>query len=1205
MPPILIPVPNREDAFIRFPEGTTDREIRVYLGTKEAGSFPDIRTSLVEERTRSIKLGKSLEKLKSSPFQIGSLPFEALTRGLGVARGAIGALLQPEIAEEEFGEAFNVFGRPEDVFFATLGMPPAKDPQVALQELIGNPRLPFTDKHIFPMAPPPFVDELTGENKELQFQSANLRRSFREHITKGAIGMLATGDLVGLDKILPPDERGFPFELHEPRGFLETSSASIASLFGRTPEFWVGGQFGQFIGTGLGRGLVLTPLTAQRTVKLSALVGAFSYASYLDDIIETRITLGKPSNYSESIERVISAVEEAGKGAVTGLALAAGQTVGGAVFGRAFGIPAGALPSSSLRAALAQGAGTFVGGTAVFGTVPQILEGELPTVEGYYDAAVIMGLFAIGEGVLARQLVARPDADAMAALRQWFEQRNIDLPLLPPPPSQPPPLLLGSGERVYFFPKTTPRLLLEMDELIPLERRLGAPDPSTISEGRGFTMEGRQEGAIAPAEAPVRRPGVPTAFEQQVEGSNLEAIRRVQQTEEAQKASDFADRIQELQKVPDLQKFLPSPDVDFTLPGMEPTQPVAGPVKRPALGVTGDVAPAPIGRNEAAFEALEVLRQRRVAAEAEFQRGFDEGIEGIATVAERLRPYRDYQQANDLARKTGLEEKPIERGAQIEFDIEGIRRDARSDAEALDALVRDLAVIEGKETPEAIFEATARVSELSGEAISLREAEARNIARQIADSDLVAPGESITAVLGIDEAAQSIRVRLRDNTGDVETLDMPIGVIKGVPELIEAHRRAEASIEAAVEGRRVEAKESGALDRVRQRLMSELERLKNEELGAFRNPFSRKSTKPKTEADEYVAPYIEQTSRARLFEELSKINKARDTNERILRKPDLTKKQRAKAEMLAALLREQQIKFAQAANAAPFVVVDPRAELNARPFNAVRAIAKRERISIGKHPTKSDLIEEIIVRRSRVKGQLSSPLSGIDLAKSAEKKLNDELMARDERLDALGKRALDFVGRNINPTHTILDGLKQLRREHPDQYLPLIERAYVETELIRTAPSTGFEIYRKRMQAVYGQLSRSEKVLFDKMYRARADIALKEIDPAIQGTLEVMEAKEYLKHHRRQDPAAFSKISARIDLMRDLYKDGLEAAVEEGSYPLKRRRICAKIEPIFQSNIKNSQTVRLPDWDVARSRFPALCAVAKAALKSTFPIYRL
>ncbi|KKK61246.1 hypothetical protein LCGC14_3016250, partial [marine sediment metagenome] len=263
-------------------------------------------------------------------------------------------------------------------------------------------------------------------------------------------------------------------------------------------------------------------------------------------------------------------------------------------------------------------------------------------------------------------------------------------------------------------------------------------------------------------------------------------------------------------------------------------QPAVGPVRRPSLELEANVGEFPTGPSPKILR----LRERRDLADAESKRVIEiEPTENRPNIDE-MRKFREFQESEDLARRRGLEEQPVEpqevdATGQLEFDIEGIRRDAKSDREALESLVDDLAIIRGKETPEAVFEATARATDLSGEAVTLRRAEARNLAKQIADNEYVASGESIVDVVSVSEVSGDVRVRVRTNEGVEDILDIPATEIglKGVEEFAEADRRARATIDAAVEGSRAVAEQDGALGKVKETLLSELERLRDEEAG--------------------------------------------------------------------------------------------------------------------------------------------------------------------------------------------------------------------------------------------------------------------------------------------------------------------------------------------------------------------------------------
>ena len=1137
MPPIVVKAPGEGERLFRFPENTDPGDIRIFLGTKHAEDFPLLAEDIVQERGRAIELGGQLQRLKKTPLRADSVLFKTFDTVAGATRGLIGAVMNLDVAEEEFGPEFRMFAEGR-----IPGSAEAPDPQIAIQQQFGDITVPFTDIRIFPSAPA-LVDPQTGafENGSA-YRPANFEGAMRAGLRRSALGQIG---VAATNALMPADRFGEEFEEFVADGQLERTAMALSEIFGRLPEFYVGGRIGVGLTGRTGARFGAGATTQQALNRYGSLVGAFGFSNFIDTVVRDQIELGTPKDLSQAVDRVADALLEGGKGGITGLALSAGQSVGVGLFGRAFGVPAGSLPGSSLRAMAADAGGKFVGGTAAFGTVPPLLEGEAPSVEGYVDAAAIMAAFGLGEMALVREIARNPEGAAADHVKAVLVETGEFL--LPPPPV--------SGPRTTLTPKTLyiegprERLMLEPGEVtqaLPgaeparrLEppppgfepaRQLPAPEPGTIAEGPGFVMEGRQPGQIAPAEAPVRRPAVPTAFEEQVVGRNEQALRRL---EEQQQAFDLESGLREIEQRQGLDpsRLLPAPDIDFTLPRTElraePTRAI-GPVRRAAFFDE---------------QRVDALTGRRVTVEAEFRR-----VLPSTKITDQLRGFREFQTKEDLARKPGPEEQVLEpQEVDAAPAIQEARTKAGSSQEALESLVSDLAIIEAKASPEAVQEATARASELSGAAVELRRAEARNLARQIAENDYFAPGESIVDVIGASQDAQSLRIRVRNNDGVQDTLDIPIqeGPIAGVREFVEADRRARASIETAIAGRTAEAEQSGLMGRIRDRLFSELERLKADETGAILNPFGRKRPTPKTEADEYLPPDIEQVSRHRLMGRLTQINQQLDMLEMALRRPELKTKERQTIERRIALKREEQIIFGRAANVAPFTVQNAREELERRNFNDLRAVARQMRIQLSKHPKKAEIIDKIIARRDEVKGQIRSHETENELALRGIREFNAERSAGVRRFTNARERAEDAVLRQVSATHTILRDVRALKAEHPES-AEIFDAAIREAELIRGGGPAGTHIAHRVTKEVFGGLSRSEKDLLDKMARFRADIALNDFDPLVKGTIDSVTANATLKNLQGQDRETFQKISQRVDKLRDIYQEALEFAVDEG-----------------------------------------------------------
>lgn len=498
----------------------------------------------------------------------------------------------------------------------------------------------------------------------------------------------------------------------------------------------------------------------------------------------------------------------------------------------------------------------------------------------------------------------------------------------------------------------------------------------------------------------------------------------------------------------------------------------------------------------------------------------------------------------------------IRTGASVRLEPEALtpiqeaRAKAPSPQDALESLVRDLDAIEAKASPEAVQEATARASDLSGEAVALRQAEARNLAEQIVARDYFPAGESITQIIAASTETGTIRVRTRNNEGTQETIDIPIaeGPIRGVSEFIEADRLVDISVQAAIAGRRAGEEQSGLIAKAKDVLVDQLRKLGEEEAGAFLfNPFSRKPKRPKAEPDEYLPPDVEQPSRDVISRRKSEVARNTDQMQSLLRRTGLTPKQRADLETRLMRNREELNWLQEAADAAPFATVDPRAEFNERPVEDLRAQAKEQKIPAAEAMTKERLVEAMVNRRSEATGQARAPIAQAESSARAERKMNEEISDANKRATNLGQRLRAGFGKAIDPTHRMKRDFEALMKESPEAASEAIRQAFFAAELIRTAPATGLEIYRMRFRDIWENSSRTENDFMDKVANARRDLAQRIANPELKGrALEKKEAEDYLKQMQAQDPVAFADVNARIDDLRDLYNEALEAQVEIG-----------------------------------------------------------
>ena len=1180
MPPILISIPDQEHSFVSFPEGTSDNDMRLFLGTQRAEQFPLIAEEVAEERENRTKLLGQLDRIRSMEVArqvrdprlfrmfLEQTPEERLSQDISVPEGpgllgavrgvAAGLMLNQEVAEEELGEAGGRFLT--GGLIGALGGPTLPElstrAQIEFQERFGTAKIPFTDIHLFPQAPV-FMDPQTGEfDNGSAFRPVRLGKAINAGLRQGTLEQVAAA---GLDAILPPDEFGHEFEPFVPDGQLERTAMFMADIFARSPEFIAGGSFGKFLAGRIGAAPVGGVLRQQLLDRLGTWMGALGFAAFSDDVARNQIEHGMPGDLDEALERVSSAVVEGSKGLATGAAVAAAQAGTTALMARAMGIPASALPGSALQAKLLRG-GELGAMGVTFGTVPNVLAGQPITVQGMADALSIVAFAGISESVLMGRLnrqVSRgeqPDLNrAVAELLAESERVAKKVTMMPPPPVAPQTRLTPQNASRGTIPDSQrlPGESGRVSEAVPTQEpapRAVEPRPEVDLEAGLRQLE---EGIAKPAR-PAIEPGRP---EPPVEPLNLDVLRDRRASSEAefrQEVDLSPETISAVEaRMGDFRKYQTENDLARKR-GLEER---IGP-QRPEPHKIGDEVKV-MGRDSILADQattsegvrFEIFGDKKMRDKGGVLRQVDVDSGKVVTV----KRFPDFELAeaefNKALEASGTPLPRAERLRQREAltPIQQARVKARSPQEALESLVRDLDAIETKASPEAVQEATTRASDLSMEAVDLRQAEAQNLARQIIEADYFPAGESISQIIAASTETGTIRVRTRNNEGTQETIDIPIseGPIRGVSEFIEADRLVNISVQAAIAGRRAGAEQSGLIAKAKEVLLDQLDRLGKEEAGAFLfNPFSRKPKRPKTEPDEYLPPDVQQPSRDVLSRRKSEIAQNTDALESMLRRTGLTQKQRADLEMSLMRNREELLWLQEAADAAPFATVDPRAEFNERPIEDLRAQAAEQKIPLAESAPKAEIVEAMVNRRSEATGQVRAPISEAEGSARAERKLNEEFADASKRAVSLGARMRSGFGKAVNPTHKMKMDLERLERESPEHFKRVITRAFFEGELIRTAPATGLEIYRMRLKDIYGDLSRSEKAFLDKLARTRADLAQRIADPELKGrALEIDEAQDYLKHHRAQDPVAYDKISGRIDQLRDLYNEALEARV--------------------------------------------------------------
>lgn len=195
--------------------------------------------------------------------------------------------------------------------------------------------------------------------------------------------------------------------------------------------------------------------------------------------------------------------------------------------------------------------------------------------------------------------------------------------------------------------------------------------------------------------------------------------------------------------------------------------------------------------------------------------------------------------------------------------------------------------------------------------------------------------------------------------------------------------------------------------------------------------------------------------------------------------------------------------------------------------------------------TKAQLAEAMVNRRSEATGQARAPIDQAESSARAERKMNDIISDAGQSATTLGQRLRAGFGKAIDPSHRLKRDLETLTKEAPEHAQEVIRRSFFESKLMTTASSTGLEIYRMRFKDIFGRRSRAEAALMDKVAFARSSLSERIANPELKGrTLEKKEAEDYLKQMGRQDPAAFADASIRIDDLRNLYNEALEARVE-------------------------------------------------------------
>lgn len=466
---------------------------------------------------------------------------------------------------------------------------------------------------LFPWGAPAKVDSEGHDIPGTQgYETPRIGKMFVEGAKSGAIGKLSTASLPGED----PNGK--------PRGLIESAAEELGSLVGPLPEMAAGGR-------------------------LAGVPGAFASQFAVNKVLESRM-LGEGVGQS-----LYQGGKEGVKGAILGAATLGMGKVGGALVERAASIPADVWPSSQLALALSKSAGPKAfgelgGATLALGSSP-LLQGEMPSVHSYSDAAAMLAAFHIGAAVLARHVVDNPDtkpADAVAEILKKSgaytgDAKELAQRLSIPPANEVSPIsrpqylalpapttMRGTGWTVPEGPAVTGRAIG------PLRRQVEVPNNALYGE----IPVGPNQMATMPTR-PVSGPSwLPT-----VQSRALDAQQRPNFTT----GEPLETRPGPGQPPP--QGLLPSPP--------PPAFPEQLTLPRPGQESPDTRLSTPAPNAATLAGTRESLPARRARLDAEFGKQVDLGMSSIGEVFKNLADFRAFQEAEDLARNPGLEERRV------------------------------------------------------------------------------------------------------------------------------------------------------------------------------------------------------------------------------------------------------------------------------------------------------------------------------------------------------------------------------------------------------------------------------------------------------------------------------------------------------------------------------------------------------------------
>lgn len=260
---------------------------------------------------------------------------------------------------------------------------------------------------LLPAAAPALVDTETGD----PIPNSGLRAPRVFSATKAAI-------LNSVTVSIATGERGPEFL---PSGRIERHVFNIASAVSAAPEFAAGAAI-VTAGAITGGGVFSLP---------AAVIAGFAFKEAIDVIIQNNLQTGSPEDLEEALDLATTAGGGLLKGAIVG-----GGFVGLGKLGKMAGVAIGArfLGVGGVQAVLGLGGG-LAGEITAIGAIPSILEGKLPTVENFEDAAVMMiALRGVRfTRVMLAEQMAKTGRSPRNIVAAELAKKKIDLPLLEAP----------------------------------------------------------------------------------------------------------------------------------------------------------------------------------------------------------------------------------------------------------------------------------------------------------------------------------------------------------------------------------------------------------------------------------------------------------------------------------------------------------------------------------------------------------------------------------------------------------------------------------------------------------------------------------------------------------------------------------------------------------------------------------------------------